>query len=86
MSFVRWHYRNGCYVRSHFRRARRTVAGNGALLFPLTCSDEVTGAQLGAEGGRVPVGPHGADLAAVVDLEDVDAIEADPVAVAGTSA
>jgi len=44
MSFVRWHYRNGCYVRSHFRRARRTVAGNGALpLFPPTCSDEVTG-------------------------------------------
>ena len=44
MSFVRWHYRNGCYVRSHFRRAPRIAAGNGALpLFPSTRSDEVTG-------------------------------------------
>lgn len=24
MTFVRWHYRDGAYVRSHYRRCRRT--------------------------------------------------------------
>lgn len=33
MAFVRWHYRDGVYVRSHHRRARaRAGAGQCALL------------------------------------------------------
>lgn len=33
MSFVRWHYRDGVYVRSHHRRSRSRVdAGQTALL------------------------------------------------------
>lgn len=29
MAFVRWHYRDGVYVRSHFRHRRGTAAGQG---------------------------------------------------------
>lgn len=29
MAFVRWHYRDGVYVRSHFRHRRGTAPGHG---------------------------------------------------------
>lgn len=39
MSFVRWHYRNGHYVRSHYRRApRRAARDQSPSLFALTAS------------------------------------------------
>lgn len=36
MVFVRWHYRDGVYVRSHYRRSRRMpVAGQATLAYRL---------------------------------------------------
>lgn len=40
MPFVRWHYRNGCYVRSHFRRAPQRHGGNRSL-FPLAAASGI---------------------------------------------
>lgn len=35
MVFVRWHYRDGVYVRPHYRRTRRrAMIGQGTLLAP----------------------------------------------------
>ncbi len=37
MLFVRWHYRAGVYVRSHYRRPQRLpMAGQAPLLWPVT--------------------------------------------------
>ena len=34
MTFVRWHYRNGVYVRSHYRHARRALGATQPMLLP----------------------------------------------------
>lgn len=43
MVFVRWHYRDGAYVRSHYRRTRRPVAAGQRPLLALVTSDDTAG-------------------------------------------
>jgi hypothetical protein len=39
MAFVRWHYRDGVYVRSHFRRVTRARTAGQRPLLALVATD-----------------------------------------------
>lgn len=56
MTFVRWHYRHGVYVRSHYRRRRPPDTAQIALIGP------DVGASGGWAGGQRRAVPWGPDL------------------------
>ncbi|CAN5915342.1 hypothetical protein BH23ACT10_BH23ACT10_06210 [soil metagenome] len=70
MVFVRWHYRDGVYVRSHYRRVQPQVAEDqGRLLWPprMIASPAATGdfvSQIPPRTAPLPDTPHTSRLSA----------------------
>jgi phosphoribosyl 1,2-cyclic phosphodiesterase len=67
MGFVRWHYRRGVYVRSHFRRLRTMPGPDQRVLLPTVVP--VGRTRLSRVDGQRPHVPH----------DDLDPLPALPV-------